>query len=209
MLIPPEAGLSPFATAVVSLLTAATAALGPAAADPPVAAAPPGASEPAAAAGVPEPAPSAWVPPLDGLLLVLEPFDPPTEDWLPGHRGVDLAAAVGSEVRSAGGGIVVWAAPVAGRGVVSVLHDDGRRTTYEPVDPEVSIGDVVGRGQLLGTVAPGVGHCGGTPTCLHWGLLLGDEYLDPLSLLGAGRPVLLPPEEWRVWSARRVPVPEP
>jgi hypothetical protein len=29
-------------------------------------------------------------------------------------------------------------------------------------------------------------------TCLHWGFIAGEVYLDPLSLLGFGRPILLP-----------------
>jgi murein DD-endopeptidase MepM/ murein hydrolase activator NlpD len=88
---------------------------------------------------------------------------------------------------------VLWAGSLAGRGVVSVLHGDGRRTTYEPLAPVVEPGDVVESGELLGWVAPGVSHCGSVPSCLHWGLLHGDRYADPLSLLTPpGRPRLLP-----------------
>jgi murein DD-endopeptidase MepM/ murein hydrolase activator NlpD len=113
-------------------------------------------------------------------------------DWLAGHRGVDLLAFAGDAVRAAGPGMVVFAGPVGGRGVVTVLHDDGRRTTYEPISPEVGIGDVVETGQLIGRVHEGAGHCGDLPSCLHWGLLRGEEYLDPMSLLSPGRPSLLP-----------------
>ena len=200
VLLPPDSGLTPFAAAFVSLLTAAVSGLGPAAGtDPPAVAASPGASAPAATAGTSP----LWTAPLEGVLLVLEPFDPPAQDWLAGHRGVDLAAAVGTDVLSAGSGVVVWAAPVAGRGVVSVLHRDGRRTTYEPVDADVAVGDAVQAGTVLGRIAAGGGHCGGIPVCLHWGLLLGDKYQDPLALLSRGRPVLLPPELWRTWPAAR------
>ena len=135
---------------------------------------------------------SAWTAPVVGPVLVLQPFDPPQEPWLPGHRGVDLDADVGDPVLAAGAGTVTWAAPIAGRGVVVVLHEDGRRTTYEPVDPSVSVGDAVEAGDPLGVIAPGVGHCGGVPSCLHWGLRRGEDYLDPMLLLRRGRPVLLP-----------------
>jgi murein DD-endopeptidase MepM/ murein hydrolase activator NlpD len=151
------------------------------------------ASDPAA------PAPAADVsapfgPPLHGDLTVLDPFAPPAQVWLPGHRGVDLAASQGDQVLAAGAGLVLWAGDLAGRGVVSVLLPDGRRTTYEPVDPVVAAGDLVEAGQVLGRMAPGVSHCGGAPPCLHWGLVTGrGVYLDPMSLLGpAGRPRLLP-----------------
>ncbi|CAL9609004.1 hypothetical protein SUDANB140_05599 [Streptomyces sp. enrichment culture] len=54
------------------------------------------------------------------------------------------------------------------------------RTTYEPVRASVRKGDRVGAGQVLGAVEPAGSHCS---ACLHWGLLRGDTYLDPLSLL--------------------------
>jgi murein DD-endopeptidase MepM/ murein hydrolase activator NlpD len=145
-----------------------------------------------------------WVPPLGGPLVVLAAFDPPLEDWLPGHRGVDLLAAPGGTVVASGPGIVVWAAPVAGRGVVSVLHDDGLRTTYEPVDPDVVAGQLVVAGEPLGSVAADGGHCGASPACLHWGLRRDRAYLDPLLLLRAGVPVLLPLPPG--WSTNAAPV---
>ena len=189
MLLPP-ALLVGLAAPLLGLSLAAAPPPGQRSAGPPAAAASPGALGPAAAAGVR--APAAWTAPLDGLLHVLEAFDPPAEKWLPGHRGVDLAAVPGSPVLAAGGGTVAWAGPVGGRGVVSVLHDDGLRTTYEPVEPGVTAGDEIAAGDPIGRVAAGAGHCGGTPACLHWGLLRGDAYLDPLLLLRDGVPVLLP-----------------
>ncbi len=183
-----DSGLTPIASAVASALTAITAALGPM----PL----PGSPAPAAPAVVDTPSVTAgapfWSPPLEGLLLVVDPFNPPLHDWLAGHRGVDLLAFAGDPVRTAGQGVVVFAGPVGGRGVVTVLHDDGRRTTYEPISPEVGIGDLVEAGQLIGRVHEGTGHCGELPSCLHWGLLRGEEYLDPMSLLRPGRPSLLP-----------------
>jgi murein DD-endopeptidase MepM/ murein hydrolase activator NlpD len=189
VLLPP-ALLVGLAAPLLGLSLAAAPPPGQRPASTPAVAATPGAFGPAAAAGVR--APAAWTAPLDGLLLVLEPFDPPPENWLPGHRGVDLAAAPGSPVLAAGVGTVAWAGPVGGRGVVTVLHDDGLRTTYEPVDPQVAVGDEVAAGDVLGRVAAGAGHCGGTPACLHWGLRRGDAYLDPMLLLRQGVPVLLP-----------------
>ena len=123
--------------------------------------------------------------------LVTRPFEPPPERWLAGHRGVDLAAPPGSPVRSSGAGTVVFAGPVAGRGVVSVAHPNGLRTTYEPVEPAVRAGDAIITGQTLGTLSAGHPGCP-APACLHWGLRRGDAYLDPLALLGRGRVRLLP-----------------
>jgi murein DD-endopeptidase MepM/ murein hydrolase activator NlpD len=122
---------------------------------------------------------------------VVRRFDPPPRPWLSGHRGVDLAAAPGAEVRAAGAGTVVFAGTVAGRGVVSVQHPGGLRTTYEPVTATVHTGETVAAGQVLGTLDAGHPGCPAA-ACLHWGLRRGEQYLDPLALLGLGRVRLLP-----------------
>ncbi|MBB4760370.1 murein hydrolase activator EnvC family protein [Amorphoplanes digitatis] len=141
-----------------------------------------------AGASVPTRAAYGW--PVDGAAVVRR-FDPPPAPWLAGHRGVDLAAAPGGVVRSAGPGTVVFAGDVAGRGVVSIAHPGGLRTTYEPVRPGLRSGVVVAPGQAIGTLADGHPGCP-TSACLHWGLRRGDEYLDPLTLLGLGRVRLRP-----------------
>jgi len=139
-------------------------------------------------AGVPS-----WIAPVDGEVRVLHAFDPPAKPWLPGHRGVDLSASPGDTIRAAGAGTVTFAADIAGRGVVVVLQPDGRRTTYEPVTATVSVGAEVATGSAIGVLATGGTHCGGIPSCLHWGLRRGLDYLDPLRLLHPGHPLLLPP----------------
>ena len=122
---------------------------------------------------------------------VVRRFDPPPLPWLPGHRGVDLAALPSATVRAAGAGTVVYAAVLAGRGVVSIAHPGGLRTSYEPVTPTVAVGDAVAAGGPVGTLEPGHPGCP-EAACLHWGLRRGDLYLDPLALLGLGRVRLLP-----------------
>jgi murein DD-endopeptidase MepM/ murein hydrolase activator NlpD len=120
--------------------------------------------------------------------VVVRAFDPPPQPWLAGHRGVDLAAEPGTPVLSAGAGTVVFAGMVAGRGVVSVDHAGGLRTTYEPVTASVRAGATVLAGQQVGVVTDSRHGC----ACLHWGLRQGPVYLDPLTLLGRGRVRLLP-----------------
>ena len=141
------------------------------------------------------PADSSYGWPLDGVPPVVRPFAPPPRPWLPGHRGVDLGAAPGATVRSAGSGAVAFAGWVAGRPVVSVDHPNGLRTTYEPVVPSVVAGQAVRAGDVLGVLAAGHAGCP-VAACLHWGLRSGSgsdaEYLDPLSLLGQRRIRLLP-----------------
>ncbi len=127
---------------------------------------------------------------------MLTPFGAPDNPFGPGHRGVDLAGTLGQPVLAARAGTVVFAGPVAGLGVVSVQHDDGLRTTYEPLVPAVRAGAVVVAGQVLGTLA--AGHRGCRSPCLHWGVRRDRlEYVDPLVLLRPLHVRLLPvPEPW-------------
>jgi murein DD-endopeptidase MepM/ murein hydrolase activator NlpD len=130
-----------------------------------------------------------WQAPVSPVLVV-RGFDPPVRAWLPGHRGVDLHTSPGSTVRAAGAGRVTYAGVLAGRGVVVVDHGT-LRTTYEPVDAAVVPGQHVARGEPLGRIGLGTGHCG-TGACLHLGLRRGDAYLDPRLVLARGRAVLRP-----------------
>jgi murein DD-endopeptidase MepM/ murein hydrolase activator NlpD len=104
---------------------------------------------------------------------------------------VDLAAPPGSLIRAAGPGTVIYAGVIAGRGVVSVAHPGGLRTTYEPVTSALRPGDAVAAGAPLGRLDAGHPGCPAA-ACLHWGLRQGNRYLDPLALLGLGRVRLLP-----------------
>ncbi|NKY35210.1 M23 family metallopeptidase [Nocardia speluncae] len=114
-------------------------------------------------------------------------FDPPEQDWLPGHRGVDLAGTPGQPVYAAGPGVVVFAGEVAGRPVVSIRHEGDLRTTYEPVVAEVTVGRRVTHHTAIGVLEAGHAEC--AAACLHWGVRREQsgrarrEYLDPLGLL--------------------------
>lgn len=125
-------------------------------------------------------------------LRVVHPFAPPATPYGPGHLGADLAVAADTVVRAAGPGRVTFAGALAGRGVVVVLHPDGVRTEYEPVQPAVGAGDVVAAGAVLGRVR-GTHHGCAPDRCLHWGARRGAGYLDPLVLLRGLGPVRLLP----------------
>nr|WP_308121891.1 M23 family metallopeptidase [Actinotalea ferrariae] len=120
-------------------------------------------------------------------------FDPPPQPWSSGHRGVDLEAATGTAVSAPAAGTVVFAGPVVDRHVVTVLHDDGLRSSLEPVLAEVPVGTRVAPGQALGTIQPppAATHC--SPRCLHWGVRDGEAYVDPLDLVAGTGPVVLLP----------------
>lgn len=123
---------------------------------------------------------------------MLRRFEPPPTPYAAGHRGVDLGVGRSATVLAAGAGVVTFAGPVAGRGVVVIGHPDGIRTEYEPIAPSVSEGQVVAAGQPIGELR---GRHGAWPaaTCLHWGARRGETYLDPMLLLRPLGPVRLLP----------------
>jgi murein DD-endopeptidase MepM/ murein hydrolase activator NlpD len=87
--------------------------------------------------------------PLDGVPHVVRPFVPPPKPWLPGHRGVDLAAPPGATVRAAGAGWVRFGRLVAGHPgcpAVACLHW-GLRRGDAYLDPLTLLG--LGRVRLL------------------------------------------------------------
>jgi len=130
------------------------------------------------------PAFAAPVAPVPGA--VVRPFDPPPTRFTAGHRGADLAAVPGEEVRAAMAGVVTFAGVVAGRGWVTVRHEGGLDTTYGDLDPRlVTAGTRVDAGQVLGRLAP-------TGTHLDWGARLDGEYVDPLALLRRWEVYLVP-----------------
>lgn len=70
---------------------------------------------------------SNWVWPIQPAHLS-SGFDRPPQNWLPGHRGVDLIATRGDQVFAAGSGVVTFAGLVAGKGVVVIKHGAIRTT---------------------------------------------------------------------------------
>lgn len=129
-----------------------------------------------------------WAWPVGPAHQVLAGFDPPAQRWLAGHRGVDLQTRAGQPVAAAGDGVITFAGRIAGVPVMTVTHGT-LRTTYEPVIAASPAGTRVRSGQLIGRIGAG-GHCGAS--CLHFGLLRGAEYLNPLALLTGGPPILKP-----------------
>ncbi|MHA7210655.1 M23 family metallopeptidase [Arthrobacter sp. MDT1-65] len=139
-----------------------------------------------------------WSWPLAPAPAVLRPFEKPAQRWLRGHRGVDLAAAAAGRapaVLSPDDGVVSFAGTVVDRGVLSIDHGEGRISSFEPVTTQLVRGQRVGRGEVVATLeARGDGPPGHCPaTCLHWGVRVDGEYVDPLSFVLDRRPsVLLP-----------------
>jgi murein DD-endopeptidase MepM/ murein hydrolase activator NlpD len=132
-----------------------------------------------------------WAWPIAAPHPIARAYLAPATPYAPGHRGIDIRAPVGAEVRAPADGVVHFAGVVVHRPVLSIDHGGGVLSSYEPVETTLHEGDAVRRGQVIGTLL--TGHCA-TGACLHLGVRVGDEYVSPLLFLGGQpRAVLLPP----------------
>jgi hypothetical protein len=131
-----------------------------------------GPASPAAGAG-------AWLRPVAGR--VVRGFRAPLTRYGAGHLGVDFAAVPGTPVRAAGAGTIAFAGVVADTRHVVVRHAGGLRTSYSFLASiRVHAGEVVARGAVLGTTGgTGEHHAAGV---LHFGLRIGDAFVDPMQL---------------------------
>jgi murein DD-endopeptidase MepM/ murein hydrolase activator NlpD len=113
---------------------------------------------------------------------ILRHFEPPPTPYAAGHRGIDMAAAVGTTVVAANDGVVAFAGPVAGRLFVSIDHADGIRSTYSFLSAVlVKRGQSVKRGDAV--ALSGTGDGSSPEPHLHFGTRIGDDYVDPEPLL--------------------------
>lgn len=139
---------------------------------------------------------AAWVSPTvasGSPLVVMRSFALGPYRWSPGHRGIDVSMAPGALIATPSEGVASFAGVVAGTPVVVVSHSGGLRSTLQPATAEVAVGQSVAAGAPVARLAVAASaHCP-PHTCLHWGVLRGSTYLDPLSFLRPPPPpVLLP-----------------
>ena len=95
------------------------------------------------------------------------------------HRGIDVAAAYGEDVQTAGAGRVVFSGNQRGYGTtVIVQHPDGVKTRYAHLSATVvSAGDELQAGQVVGRA----GRSGrATGTHLHFEVIADGKQVDPL-----------------------------
>lgn len=98
------------------------------------------------------------------------------------HKGLDIAASMGTPVGAADGGTVIFAGWDGGFGkCVRVQHDDGTITEYAHLSWwDAKVGDSVAQGQTIGNV----GSTGNsTGPHLHFGVKVNGSYVDPLTKL--------------------------
>jgi len=118
---------------------------------------------------------------------VVHPYDAPDNPFAAGHRGVDVAAPLGTAVRASAPGTVSFAGNVAGDLTVTVDHDAHLKTSYSFLGSVVAKkGQHVERGTVVGTV--GRGHPNsGLPPHVHLSARRDGTYFDPLELYVGSR----------------------
>jgi septal ring factor EnvC (AmiA/AmiB activator) len=111
---------------------------------------------------------------------VIREFQRPPSEYSDGHRGIDIGALKGREVRSPVDGTVWFSGVVAGRSVVSIDTAAGIIVSMEPVEAGVVEGDVVAAGEPIGVVSGT--HDG--RNAVHLGIRVNGMYEDPRDYLG-------------------------
>ena len=123
-----------------------------------------------------------WAWPVSGPIV--RAYDPPDSPYGSGHRGIDIAASIGTVVYAPDDGVVTFAGKVGGRLYLTVDHGGGVLSTCSWLTSVlVRKGDAVTRGQPVATT--GWGHADLTTPHLHFGVRLDGEYVDPLAYLGS------------------------
>jgi len=119
---------------------------------------------------------------------VVNEYEAPSHDYGPGHRGIDLTAS--GAVHAPADGVVAFVGVVVDRPLITIDHVGGYVSTFEPLETELSSGDAVSAGDVIGEAASG-GHA--PAGSVHFGVRLNGEYINPMLLLGGvPRAVLLP-----------------
>lgn len=132
-----------------------------------------------------------WVWPLPAPHRIVRQYLAPETAYTAGHRGIDIASAVGAPIFAPDDGIVYFVGVVVDRPVLSIRHSAGLVSSFEPVESTLVAGAAVRRGDVVGMTAAAAGHC--AIVCLHFGVRLFGEYVSPLNYLGGiPRSVLLP-----------------
>jgi hypothetical protein len=122
-----------------------------------------------------------WTWPATGAIV--RGFDPPDDPYGAGHRGIDIAAAVGSVAVAPDDGVVTFAGKVGGRLFLTIDHGGGVSSTCSWLTSVlVRKNDHVRRGQPVATT--GWGHPEMPMPQLHFGVRVNGTYVDPMAFLG-------------------------
>lgn len=121
-------------------------------------------------------------------VYVLSPYGyrvhPITKRWTM-HRGIDIAAPIGTHVYAISSGEVIMARKNGSAGnEIRIKHGNGIESRYLHIDKRtVKVGDKVRAGQLIGTVGD-TGRVTGPH--LHFELRIGGKSVNPTKLIKGG-----------------------
>ncbi len=111
------------------------------------------------------------------------------------HSGIDLAAPLGSTIRSAAAGTVTYFGWYHGYGnMIDIRHADGLITRYAHMSsfvPELGVGTPVKSGQIIGMVGQ-TGHATGNH--IHFEVRVNGYAVDPAPWIGVGHCIVQPPK---------------
>lgn len=132
-----------------------------------------------------------WLIALLAPSLVIDPeqvingFEQPSSKYSAGHRGLDIYLPPQQPLVSPTAATVSFTGRVVNRNVLSLKHDD-YTISFEPVCSELSAGDIVSQGEIIGFLCDGQEsyqpHC---EQCYHLSVRKNGEYLDPLVALNS------------------------
>jgi murein DD-endopeptidase MepM/ murein hydrolase activator NlpD len=134
-------------------------------------------------------------PPVIGSPLVNSYRQSETE-YSEGHRGVDYQVQLGQGVFTPGDGQVHFVGKVVNRQLISISHEGGLLSAFEPVCSHLQLGDRVSKGDLIGEICEADDsyqpHCEDM-FCLHFSIRKNGHYLSPLWFTGELTPSRLLP----------------
>jgi len=131
---------------------------------------------------------------------VLRPFVAGDDPYAGGqHRGIDIGAPTGADVRAPATGVVSYAGRLPREGLcLTIRTEDGYSVTLVHLGSiGLPVGTAVGEGEVVGTIGPS-GEPEGPEPYVHLGIRLTADpngYLDPLSLLPVREAAPPPPPE--------------
>jgi hypothetical protein len=120
------------------------------------------------------------------LILTLIPaddFERPLADFGAGHRGIDLVL---DDIYSPVSGEVSFVGKVFTRNLISIETDLGK-FSFEPVCSELSKGESIESGELIGVRCEGENYNSHCKDCVHISYR-NPEYRNPLWVLGLREP---------------------
>src|SRR5215204_5832794 len=131
---------------------------------------------------------AAWTWPVEGS--VLRPFVAEGDPYAGGqHRGIDIAADAGADVKAPATGVVSFAGQLPNEGLcLTIRTPDGYSITLVHLGAiGMPTGTAIEEGEVVGTIGPS-GDAEWVEPYVHLGIRLTAEphgYVDPLSLLPA------------------------